>query len=148
MVRIILQFSAKWEILVILGLFFLLPILFMRVFSSSWKRPIFFDKELGLKRNISGVSAFVGTLFCLLLVINFSGLIPFSFARRRQGWFRIVFRTRFFVVRLIIFFRGKIAFVNSFGTYRFACRFGFDFILDGDYFNFNSSFDFSFTALC
>jgi F-type H+-transporting ATPase subunit a len=68
---------------------------------------------LGLKRNISGISAFVGTLFCLLLVINFRGLIPFSFARRRQGWFRIVLRRRFFVVRLVVFFlRGKIAFVT------------------------------------
>jgi hypothetical protein len=71
--------------LVVLSLFFLLPVFFIRAFSSSWKTTFFFDKELGLKRNISGVSAFVGALFCLLLVINFSGLIPFSFARRRQG---------------------------------------------------------------
>ena len=68
---------------------------------------------MGLRRRISGISGLVGTLFCLLLVINFGGLIPFSFARRSQGWFGILFRTRFFVVRLVIFFlRGKIAFVT------------------------------------
>ena len=34
-VRIMLQFSAKWEILVIVGLVTLFPVFFMRVFSSS-----------------------------------------------------------------------------------------------------------------
>ena len=99
--------------MVILGLFFLLPVFFMRVFSSSWKRTLVLYKELGLKRNISSISVLVGTLFCLLLIINFSGLIPSSFASRRQGWFRIIFRTRFFVVRIVAFFlRGKVAFVT------------------------------------
>ncbi len=85
----------------------------MGVFSSSWKRTLTFSGEFGLKRNISGVSTLIGTLFCLLLVINFSGLIPFSFASRRQGWFSIVFSVGFFLVSLIVFFlRGKVAFVT------------------------------------
>jgi len=110
--RIILQFAAKWEVLTILALFLFLPLLRISLFSFSWKGSLLFLKNLNLPRKITRISVIVTTLFFLLLVINFGGLVPFSFARRRQGWFRIVFRLSLFCVSLVLFFsRGKISFI-------------------------------------
>lgn len=91
----------------------LLPILLARTFSSSWKGALLYSGKLSFKRNMSRISVFVFSLFALLLFINLRGLIPFSFARRRQGWFSILFRTSFFRVRILLFFcRGKISFLT------------------------------------
>ena len=113
LVRVISQFSSRWEIPIILLVFLLLPRIRISLYSYSWKGLVWFWRERSLKSKISRISILVRTLFLSLLSINFRGLIPFAFARRRQGWFRILFSISLFIVRLSIFFsRGKISFLT------------------------------------